>query len=61
MGRKRKKRKRKQRHPRGLSGLVLWLMCLGSVIAEVKGREEGMQDLQGDGTEGESPAPEAQH
>lgn len=50
MGRKRKKRKRKQRHPRGLSGLVLWLMCLGSVIAEVKGREEGMQDLQGDGT-----------
>lgn len=60
MGRKRKKRKRKQQHPSGLSGLALWLMRLGSVIAEVKGQEEGMQDLQGDGTyiQGDS-SPEA--
>lgn len=49
MGRKRKKRKRKQQHRRGLSGPVLWLLGLGSAVAEVKGREEGMQDLQGDG------------
>lgn len=59
MGRRR--RKRKQQHQKVLSGLGLRLMGLGSVVAEVEGREEGMQDLQGHGTHGEVWTSEAQH
>lgn len=50
MGRKR--RKKKQQQQKVLSGQGLRLTGPGSAVAEVKGQEEGLRDLQGHETYG---------